>query len=339
MAACVPENEVDNLRYTHHFPAEEVNLVVEKTGVYKRRFAAPGMCASDLCAAAAERLLDDTKVSRGDIDVLLFVSQTPDYRMPATSVILQHRLGLSTGTLAFDVNLGCSAFVFALSTAYSLLTQENIRKVLILNGEVRSRVYSPKDRKTAFLFGDAGVAALIEKGQQFGNSFFSLNTDGAFENLIKIKAGGCRNPTNPETLKEYAADEYGNIRSDEHGQMDGEGVFNFVAREIPKDINRLLAFAKVEQSQIDYFVFHQANLFMNHFLAKKLQIPSEKTPSTIHKYGNTSSVSVPLTIVSELKDLDLNNKLVCLSAFGVGLSWGSAVLSLDSCHLSEIVEL
>ncbi len=158
--------------------------------------------------------------------------------------------------------------------------------------------------------------------------FFSLNTNGAFENLIKIKAGGCRNPTNSETLKEYVADEYGNIRSDEHGQMDGEGVFNFVAREIPKDINRVLAFAGVEQPHIDYFVFHQANLFMNHFLSKKLQIPPEKAPSTIHKFGNTSSVSVPLTIVSELKEHDLHGKLILLSAFGVGFSWGSAVLPL-----------
>lgn len=339
MAACVPSNEVDNLSYTQHFPSHDVALVVQKTGVYKRRFAQPGTCASDLCAAAAERLFDELNIDRSTIDVLLFVSQTPDYRMPATSVVLQHRLRLSTGILAFDINLGCSAFVYALSLAFSMLTQESIRKVLILNGETRSRAYSPKDRKTAFLFGDAGIAALIDKGENYGNSYFSFNTDGSFENLIKIKAGGYRYPSSPESFKEYVADEYGNIRSDEHGYLDGESVFNFVAREIPCDIKRLMEFAEMEQSAIQYFIFHQANQFMNQFLIKKLKINPDHVPSTLHKYGNTSSVSVPLTIVSELKGKSFCDKLICLSAFGVGLSWGSAIIMLNQCHLCDVVEI
>jgi 3-oxoacyl-[acyl-carrier-protein] synthase III len=230
-------------------------------------------------------------------------------------------------------------YLYALTVAFSMVLQNNIRKVLILNGETRSRVYSPKDRKTAFLFGDAGVAALIEKGDRFSESFFSLNTDGARESLIKIKAGGYRYPSSVESLAERVVDDHGNIRNDEQGYMDGESVFNFVAREVPKDIRRVMAFSGCSESQIDYYVFHQANRFMNDFLVKKLKLPPVKVLSTIEKYGNTSSVSVPLTIISELKGASERDMKLCLSAFGVGLSWASAIIALQHCRLSDIQEL
>lgn len=338
IAACVPRNEIDNYQYIEYFPESDVRKIIDKIGVYKRRFANKETCASDLCAAAAERLFTDMQIDKAGIDALLFVSQTPDYRMPATSVILQNRLGLSRSIIALDINLGCSAFLYALSMAFALLSQENIKKILILNGETRSRVYSAKDRKTAFLFGDAGAAAIVEKGSKYQKSYFSLNTDGAYESLIKIDAGGSRNPSTIKTLKERVTDEFGNIRSDEHGYMDGEGVFNFVTREVPNDVKKVIRFAGIEQAQIDYFVFHQANKFINNFLVKKLKLDQSKVPVTIDKYGNTSSVSVPLTIVSELKGKLKPGMILCLSAFGVGLSWGSAIIPMGNCHLSDIIE-
>jgi 3-oxoacyl-[acyl-carrier-protein] synthase-3 len=157
MAAAVPANVIDNLLYTEYFPAEDVKEIVEKTGIRQRRFAPIGMCASDLCQQAAERLISDMQINKEEIDLLVFVSQTPDYRMPATSVLLQHRLGLRKDTMAFDLSLGCSAFVYAMSVVYGLMQGGTIRKALLLDGETRSRVYHPKDRKTAFLFGDGGL--------------------------------------------------------------------------------------------------------------------------------------------------------------------------------------
>ncbi|RXE63524.1 ketoacyl-ACP synthase III, partial [Muribaculaceae bacterium Isolate-001 (NCI)] len=151
-------------------------------------------CSSDLCFAAASKLIADNNIDRSDIDLLIFISQTPDYRMPATSVLLQDRLGLPSSTVAFDINLGCSAFLYGLSVAYSMLSSGNFKKALILDGETRSKVYSPKDRRTAFLFGDGGVAALVERDNRFGTSYFSLNSDGSRGDLIKIKAGGYRMP-------------------------------------------------------------------------------------------------------------------------------------------------
>ncbi len=340
MAACVPHTVIDNYKYTQYFSEEEVRKVVDKVGIYERRFADQNTCSSDLCFAAAEKLFVDNQIDRSEIDLLVFVSQTPDYRMPATSIILQERLKLNNSVIAFDINLGCSGFLYGLSTVYSFMQQKGLRKALLLDGETRSKVYSPKDRRSAFLFGDAGVAALIERNEKFGNSYFSLNSDGSRADLIMIKGGGYRHPSSLDTLKERVVDEFGNIRSDEQGYMKGADVFNFVIVEIPKDIKRLFQFAGMEKEQVDYFVFHQANDFINSYIAKKLKLDTERIPSTIHKYGNTSSVSVPLTIVSELKSqLKETDKTLMLSAFGVGLTWGTAIVPFSDCHISDVVEL
>src|SRR6056297_1927055 len=165
MAAAVPQKRINNYRYTNYFPKDEVKRITDKTGIYQRRFADDSTCSSDLCFAAAEKLLFEMKVKASGIDVLLFVSQTPDFRMPATACLLQNRLKLGSSTIAFDINLGCSGFIVALQTAYAMLANPSISKILLLNGETRSKVYSAKDRKTAFLFGDAGSATLIEKGK------------------------------------------------------------------------------------------------------------------------------------------------------------------------------
>jgi 3-oxoacyl-[acyl-carrier-protein] synthase-3 len=339
IAAAVPRKIIRNYEYTLHFPAEEVKEVVDKIGVFERRFADENTCSSDLCFAAAEKLIADNDINKEEIDLLIFISQTPDYRMPATSVILQHRLGLPNTTIAFDITLGCSAFIYGMSVVYAMMEKSGLRKALILDGETRSKVYSAKDRRTAFIFGDAGVAALVERDEKFGESFFSLNSDGSREDLIKINAGGYRNPSTPETLVEKVVDEYGNIRTEEQGYMNGGDVFTFVNREIPRDIKNVLEYTQKDKDSFDYIVFHQANNFINTHVAKKLKLDMEKIPSTIEKYGNTSSVSVPLTIVSELKDKMQGNKELLLSAFGVGMTWATAIVPFVDLKISEIVEV
>ena len=340
MSAAVPHTVIDNYKYTQYFPEDQVREVVDKVGIYERRFADEKTCSSDLCYAAAEQLFSDNNINRSEIDLLIFISQTPDYRMPATSVILQDRLNLSNSTISFDINLGCSAFMYGLSVAYSMMSnQSGLRKALILDGETRSKVYSPKDRRTAFLFGDGGVAALIERDERFGKSYFSLNSDGSREGLIKIEAGGYRNMSSAETVREKVVDEYGNIRSDEQGYMHGGDVFNFVIREIPKDIKNLCSITGEDIQSMDYYIFHQANNFINSYIAKKMKLDTSKIPSTIAKYGNTSSVSVPLTIVSELKDKLTDNKKLLLSAFGVGMTWATSILNFNNCRISDIVEV
>lgn len=339
MAAAVPKNTIDNYEYTEFFQKEDVKEIVDKVGIKERRFAPEGMCASDLCFAAAEQLISDLKINKQEIDLLVFVSQTPDYRMPATSIILQQRLGLGKQTAAFDISLGCSAFVYGLSIVYSLMQSGGFRKALLLDGETRSRVYSPKDRKTAFLFGDGGVAAIIERDEKFNESFFSLNSDGSLADLIKMDAGGYRNPSSAATLTEKVIDEYGNRRTDEHGYMNGADVFNFVLKEIPKNFKSVLEQSNNTNESIDFNIFHQANDYMNNYLAKKLKLDHQKVPSCIAQFGNTSSVSIPLTIVSQLQNQLQGSKKLMLCGFGVGMSWATAQITLDDCKISNLVEI
>lgn len=339
MSAAVPKNTIDNYAYTEFFPEADVKDIVDKVGIKERRFAPEGMTASDLCFAAAEQLIADLKLDKEEIDLLVFVSQTPDYRMPATSITLQHRLGLGKHTAAFDISLGCSAFVYGLSIVYGLMQSGGFRKALLLDGETRSRVYSPKDRKTSFLFGDGGVAAIIEQNEKFGESFFSLHSDGSLSDLIKMDAGGYRNPSSVETLTERVVDEHGNIRHDEHGYMNGADVFNFVLKEIPKNFKSVLEQSGTTNETIDFNIFHQANDYMNNYLAKKLKLDASKVPSCIAQFGNTSSVSIPLTIVSQLQDKLQGPKKLMLCGFGVGMSWATAQINVDDCKISNLVEL
>ena len=339
MSAAVPRRVVKGREYTEVFSQEEADEIVDKTGIEERRFADAETCSSDLCFAAAEKLIADNNINKEEIDLLVFISQTPDYRMPATSCTLQHRLGLLNSTIAFDITLGCSAFLYGLSVVYGLMEKSGLRKALLLDGETRSKVYSPRDRRSAFLFGDGGVAALIERDPKFGKSTFSLNTDGSRADLIMIPAGGYRKMSSAETVVEKVVDEYGNMRSDEQGYMRGGDVFNFVIREIPKDIKKTVAYAEKEIDTFDYVVFHQANNFINSYIAKKMKLNNEKIPSTIAKFGNTSSVSVPLTIVSELKGKLEGNKELLLTAFGVGMTWATGVVPFVDCKISDIVEV
>ena len=339
MSAAVPKRVIKNREYTEVFSAQEANDIVDKTGIEERRFSDAETCSSDLCFAAAEKLIADNNINKEEIDLLVFISQTPDYRMPATACTLQHRLGLPNSTIAFDITLGCSAFLYGLSVVYGMMERSGLRKALLLDGETRSKVYSPRDRRSAFLFGDGGVAALIERDPKFGKSTFSLNTDGSRADLIMIPAGGYRKMSSAETVVEKVIDEYGNMRSDEQGYMRGGDVFNFVIREIPKDIKKTVAFAEKEMDGFDYVVFHQANNFINSYIAKKMKLDTEKIPSTIAKFGNTSSVSVPLTIVSELKGKLEGQKELLLTAFGVGMTWATGIVPFVDCKISDIVEV
>ena len=277
----------------------------------------------------------DNDIEPESIDVLLFMSQTADYRIPATSCVLQNRLGLQRETMCFDISLGCSGYLFALSTAFAYASMEGINRVLLLDGETFSKIVNRRDKVDWPLYGDAGTATLVEKGH-YGKSTFILNTDGSGENVLKIHAG-MRNPITPESCVEREQED-GNIRSDLEVFMDGMDVFNFAISKVPKSIKTLLKETGHSIDDIDYLVFHQANRFMMDFFVKKLKISPDRVPYCISKYGNTSSSSVPLTISSELNGrLDGDNTMV-LSAFGAGLSWGSALLEMHDCKVSPVIE-
>lgn len=338
VSACVPPAIRENQELTTLMTEEELNKVIQAIGITQLRYADPDVCSSDLCYEAARKLMADNEIDPASIDGLIFISQTPDYKVPNTSPLLQHRLGLKQECLSFDVNLACSGYVYGLSIAFALASQIGVNRILLLVGETLSKIISQKDKSTAPLFGDAGTATLIEKGD-FPESWFSLNSDGSEADVIKIPYGGARNPSCKAGFTE-TLDNEGNSRNGEQIYMDGMAVFNFGIRAVPTDINNLLKFTGKTTSDIDVLVFHQANRFMTNFFAKRLKLKPEQTPYSMNLFGNTSSASVPLTIVTEMHDSGQYSKRdsVVLSGFGAGLSWGTAMLSLSHTRISHLVE-
>lgn len=308
------------------FGAEEVQKTCESTGVF-RRHVAGSLCTSDLCFRACERLLQGLGWSADSIDLLIFVSQSPDYHLPATSCTLHARLGLSKSCAAFDIGLGCSGFVYGLWIASNLIASSGVRRALLLAGDTSTRMISPQDRSTALLFGDAGSATALEYSETAAPATYALGTDGTgWDNLI-VKAGLFRNPRTAETCVRTVR-EGNNIRSDEDLFMNGGEIFTFTLREVPGLFKSVLGAAGWSMETVDAVVMHQANQFMLQHLGRRLKIPAEKLPLVMADFGNTSSASIPLAIsqspiCTPLREREM--KLV-LAGFGVGFSWAAAAI-------------
>lgn len=335
MSACVPKKIVSNKDLGYLIPEEEIEKTIQNIGIVERRIADEDVCASDLCYKAAMKLMEDNSIDPMSIDVLLFMSQTADYRIPATAPLLQHRLGLSIDTLCLDLSLGCSGYIFALSTAFAYASMKGVNRVLLLDGETFSKIVNKRDKVDWPLYGDAATATLVEKGT-FAPSSFILKSDGSGKDAVIIR-DGMRNMITPESCVEREEEE-GNIRSRLEVFMDGMAVFNFAMKRVPKSIKEILEVSGCTFDDVDWLVFHQANKFMTDFFIKKLKFNPDKVPYCIQKYGNTSSTSVPLTIVSELYDKLQDGQRVVMSGFGAGLSWGTANVVFNQSHISPIIE-
>lgn len=338
VSACVPKHKEKNLEYDW-ISVKERELLIKTTGIAERRVAQNGVCTSDMCFEAAQKLLSDLNVNKNEIDVLIFVSQSPDYILPATGIILQDRLGLPKTTMAFDMQLGCSGYLYGLNVLCNLINGGKLRKGLLLVGDVSSFSQSEQDKSTYPIFGDAGTATLVEY-DEFANTIdFNLQSDGAGHRAIIINDGGLRNPYNSNSDKLDKIGE-GIIKSKRNLNLDGIEVFNFSIREAPKSTKELLEKIDKTANDFDFFLFHQANKIMNETIRKKLNLPIEKVPYSLQNFGNTSSASIPLTIVTQLRDSLKNRKAALfLSAFGVGLSWGAASLIVDNLYCSELIEI
>ncbi|MBP5769850.1 MAG: ketoacyl-ACP synthase III [Bacteroidaceae bacterium] len=336
ITTCVPSAIEENISQPF-FKEGEAEKVIASTGIERRRIAPPNVTASDLCFKAAEKLLEEIGWAREDIDGLIFVSQSQDYLMPATSCILQHRLGLPVSCCTFDISYGCSGWVYGMSVASSMLAAGTMKKVLLLVGDTPSKFKSRKDKTAWPLFGDAGTATALEYQQGAPEMFFSLFVDGSKFDSIIIRDGGCRHPFSTSSLEEKEIEE-GVVRRPLDSVMNGMNVFSFGLKRAPEVVNDVLALSQHQVDDPDYYIFHQANMFMNEKIRKKLGIPAEKVPYSMKDYGNTSCATIPLTINTTFGTADmLRGKTVVGTAFGVGLSWGSVLLTLDNLkHLSLI---
>ena len=335
LSACVPRNISDNSELGYLIPESEIQKTVNSIGIHQKRFVDEDVTASDLCVKAAEQLLADNNIDKNSIDMLLFMSQLPDYRIPATAPILQHRLGLPVTTAAMDLSLGCSGSVYSLSAAMAYASLNGINRVLLLVGDTLSKLVNKMDKIDAPLYGDAGTATLVEKVDDDFESVFILCSDGEGENAVKIKAGGGRHMTTAENLKEHVESD-GSIISDNEVFMNGMEVFNFVMRRAPRSIKDLCEICSLDLGSVGNLILHQSNKFMTDFIARRIKYPLERVPYCLDRYGNTSAPSIPLTICSELRGKELSDAII--SGFGAGLSWGTAYISLANCKISPVIE-
>lgn len=337
ISCCVPKNIVNNNDYKWIGKSER-ELLIRKIGVEEKRIVTKGITASDLCYHAAKKLIDELSWKPEEIELIIFVSQSRDYLLPATACILQDKLGLPKTSLAMDMNLGCSGYVYGISFIANYIANCNIRKALMLIGDV-TPLASYRD-KTAFpLFGDAGAATAFEFSKDAPDMCFNLQSDGSGYQAIIIPDGGMRNYPTKKSF-DYKSYGKGIIRNKLQIALDGYAVFNFSLREVAPNINALLNFYHKKIEEIDYFLFHQANLLINDSIRKKLKLPVEKVPVSLKKYGNTSSASIPVTAVTQLgREVLKNQNKLLLSGFGVGLSWGSVYLETKDLCCPETIEI
>jgi 3-oxoacyl-[acyl-carrier-protein] synthase-3 len=338
VSVAVPKNKKINIENTY-FEQEEVLKFINTTGVHEFRVAEAKTTTSDLGFKAADSLLTAMNIDKSEIDILIFVSQTPDYNnVPNTAPILQDKLGLSKQCLTFDIPLGCSGYIYGISTIVSYMQNSAFRKGLLICGDTPSKIVNIDDKSSAMLFGDASAATLFERTTDLNTIHFNMGSDGSGYPAIMIKDGGFRSPFNVLSLNEV---NYGDgiTRNNCQLVLEGMDVFGFGISQAPKTVKELYEFANLNNDSVDFAIFHQANKMMNEMIRKKLKLVSEKVPYSLEKFGNTSSASIPITLVTQLKNnLQVGSYRLLFCGFGVGLSWGSCHLQTKNLTILDLIE-
>lgn len=309
---------------------KKAKRLVKSIGIEKLSIADLSLCTSDMCLVAAEKIFSETTTTREEIGAILFVSQTADYILPATSHILQNRLGLSHDIIAMDINLGCSGYVYGVYTAALMLSSLNGKKVLLCVGDTASRSAYKNDLATRPIFGDAGTASIIaiEKGKDL---YFNIETFGERYKAILVERGGSRACKVGENVAEH-------LIRENYTQMDGAGVMDFTLKDVPHNIEMLIEYCPIDRNQIDLFVFHQANKLIVDSLGDCLSVDLGKVPFAAKETGNTSSASIPLAFTEQFAGND-QRKTVLLSGFGVGLSIATAIVNMSNTKILETIKI
>lgn len=311
IAASVPSNVVD-IAAKLQDPEEDPKFIknfMKKTGIVAKRRSGYEQTAADFSYSAAKQIMDMGYYKPEEIGVLINITQTPDYRTPATALTIQKRLGLSKDCLVFDINLGCSGFVYGVSLAASVLKTSTASKGLVTVGDTlargRKHVKLKRSSNTGLLFGDASAAILVEKNSDYSFSS-ALMSDGNGHKALSSPYNAWRHPEGPESIP-----------------GDDIAVFNFTIDEVPSILKDYLDRTGTTVDDYDDLVLHQANMMILKNIAKRVDMPMEKVPVCLDRFGNTSGCSVPLTIVDKYGNCNEDREVNLLtSSFGIGLSWG-----------------
>ena len=328
------DEEMDN----YNFSKEQSAKLKKIMGFGSHRISDENVCCSDLAIRGLNHLFDKGVLNKEEIDAIIFVSQTPDYIMPATSFIIHGALSLGSDVYCVDINQGCTGYLVGLQQAFMLLGQETISKVVLINADILSKKVSKKDRNSYPLIGDAAAITIIEREVDDNKIYSNIKVDGGKSGALIIPAGGMRLPTSSKTA-EMLDDGKGNVRSKDNLVMKGDAVYNFVQMEVPPMVQDLLLSAGRKMEDVDYFMFHQPNKFMLEKLADKMKVSYDKMPNNVvEHFGNASGVTIPTAITFNMADSLCNNTyLICLAGFGVGLTWSSMLLEVGNLDFCEMI--
>lgn len=322
----LPPTRLTNETLSHEFPDWSVEKIAAKTGIIERRITDDATCSSDLGVESARRLFAEHRIAPGEIDFVLFCTQSPDYFLPTTACLVQERLGIPQTAGALDFNLGCSGFVYGLSLARGLIEADDAKNVLLITAETYSKFLSPQDKSVRTIFGDAAAATLVAAAPTGSIGPFVFGTDGHGGKNLIVKTGGMRMPQRnaPTTL---VPDEFGNLRDDNFLYMNGPELLTFTLRVVPHLVATLLAKSGLTQEQIDLYVFHQANKYLLETLRNKIKIPTDRFYQHYSHCGNTVSATIPIAIYHALQEgrIRRGHRLL-LAGFGVGYSWAGCLV-------------
>ncbi len=286
--------------------------IVERTGIKARHLAAAGVTASDLALPACRSALEAAGRKPADVDLVIVATSTPDYIFPSTSALLQAKLGIANGAVAFDLQAVCGGFVYALAVAEKFIRSGSHRCALVVGSEVFSRILDWNDRGTCVLFGDGAGAVVLEAADEPGILATALHADGSHHGILAVPGQICG----------------GQVTGDPFLRMDGQAVFKFAVKVLADVANEVLDNAGVSVDQIDWLIPHQANVRILSATAKKLHVPVEKCIVTVDRHGNTSAASIPLALDESVRSgkIKRGDRLL-LEAVGGGFTWGAALLN------------
>lgn len=340
VSACVPKEVVHSEDFPF-FDKEGAEVFNNTVGIRERRLGPDSLCASDMCQAAAEKLLAELGWEKDSVDMLVFESVTGDYKTPPTSCLLQDRLGLSEDCFCVDIPMGCCGCMYAMNVAANMLSNGDIRRALLLIGDTALRMGSMQDKSRVPLFGDMGTAIALEYDPSAQPIMIDFHTQGSGYKALMTPHGGYRHPITEES---FVQEDFGNgiIRAPKDTLIDGLAVFTFAISKPAKTVANLMEELHIDKDiDIDYYLIHQANKLIVDRLVKKLKLPAEKVPYNLEEFGNTGGASVPGLMVTRLREQlqqEGNKRLLC-SSFGLGLSWGTMLLNVEKLVIPELIEI
>jgi 3-oxoacyl-[acyl-carrier-protein] synthase-3 len=308
----LPGEPVDNssLIAAHGLDSSD-EWIVERTGIRYRHLAAAGVSSSDLALEASRRALQAAGRKPEEVDLIIVATSTPDYVFPSSAALLQHKLGITNGAPAFDVQAVCSGFIYALTIAEKFIRSGSHKCALVVGAEVFSRILDWTDRGTCVLFGDGAGAVVLEASDQPGLLASALHADGSHHGILSVPGQLCGGVATGDPLL----------------RMDGQAVFKFAVKVLADVANEVLAAADMTAAQVDWLIPHQANVRILQATAKKLHIPPEKCIVTVAGHGNTSSASIPLALDEAVRDGRVQRgQHLLLEGVGGGFTWGATLL-------------